>query len=422
MRIVVPFSAGSNTDAQARILADKLSQMWKQQVIVENRPGIAGTASVAKSAPDGYTLMLTSSGHPVANVISRAAPFDPVKDFAGMTQVSAVSAAFAVPPELPANNLKEFVALAQKSPGKMNFASAGTASTSYLAGEIFKQIAKVNLVHIPYKGAPEALTSILRNDSQVYFGSTTFSPDLIAVEEDQGAGGQRARSGRRSCPDVPTAREAGVPDYVYESWFGVMAPAGHARRDPQQGLAPTSRSALKLPDVVKAVDNQGLGGGDAVARRVRQADRVGGEPLRQDPARRRCRRQKIDSGCTPLKSRYLPPCGRRRVRTCMDASEARVLEIGDLKYVKEAFPDRTTLLWTDRKPPVYWLERHTRRRSDRRSTIPTARPANFMRGHARCPRRPLRPRRRLSAALFAVASALWRALAGRATRCIPGVR
>ncbi len=101
VRIVVPFSAGSNTDAQARVLADKLSQMWKQQVIVENRPGIAGTASVAKSAPDGYTLMLTSSGHPVANVISPAAPFDPVKDFAGVTQVSAVSAAFVVPPELP---------------------------------------------------------------------------------------------------------------------------------------------------------------------------------------------------------------------------------------------------------------------------------------------------------------------------------
>ena len=88
-----------------------------------------------------------------------------------------------VPPELPANNLKEFIALAQKSPGKMNFGSAGTASTSYLAGEIFKQVAKVNLVHVPYKGAPEALNSILRNDTQVYFASTTFSPDLIAAKK-----------------------------------------------------------------------------------------------------------------------------------------------------------------------------------------------------------------------------------------------
>src|SRR5690349_4100379 len=130
VRIVVPFSAGSNTDGQARIIADKLTELWKQQVIVENRPGVAGTASVAKSAPDGYTLMLTSSGHPVANVITRSAPFDPVKDFAGITQVSAISAAFVVPPDLPANNVKELIALAQKSPGKLNFASAGTASTS----------------------------------------------------------------------------------------------------------------------------------------------------------------------------------------------------------------------------------------------------------------------------------------------------
>src|SRR3954454_11662542 len=128
VRIVVPFGAGSNTDAQARILADTLSTMWKQQVIVENRPAIAGTASVAKAAPDGYTLMLTSSGHPVANVISPSAPFDPVKDFAGITQVSSVPAALIAPPDLPANNVKEFIALAKERPGKLNFSSAGTTS------------------------------------------------------------------------------------------------------------------------------------------------------------------------------------------------------------------------------------------------------------------------------------------------------
>jgi tripartite-type tricarboxylate transporter receptor subunit TctC len=183
VRIVVPFGPGSNTDAQARILADKLAPMWKQQVIVENRPGIAGTASVAKSAPDGHTLMLTSSGHPVANVVSPSAPFDPVKDFAGITQVSAIPASLVAPPDLPANNLREFIALAQKTPGKLNFASAGTASTSYLAGEIFKQVANVNLVHIPYKGTPEAMNSIMRNDTQLYFASPTYSPDLITSKK-----------------------------------------------------------------------------------------------------------------------------------------------------------------------------------------------------------------------------------------------
>jgi tripartite-type tricarboxylate transporter receptor subunit TctC len=256
VRIVVPFSAGSNTDAQARILADKLSQMWKQQVIVENRPGIAGTASVAKSPADGYTLMLTSSGHPVANVISPTAPFDPVKDFAGITQVSAVSAAFVVPVELPANNLKEFIALAQQSPGKMNFGSAGTASTSYLAGEIFKQVAKVNLVHVPYKGAPEALNSILRNDTQVYFASTTFSPDLISAKKIKVLAVSSAKRAPR-LPDVPTAAESGVPGYVYNSWFGVMAPAGTPAAILNKVSADIA-SALRLPEVVKAVDAQGL--------------------------------------------------------------------------------------------------------------------------------------------------------------------
>jgi tripartite-type tricarboxylate transporter receptor subunit TctC len=256
VRIVVPFSAGSNTDAQARILADKLSQMWKQQVIVENRPGIAGTASVAKSAADGYTLMLTSSGHPVANVISPAAPFDPVKDFAGVTQVSVVSASFMVPPELPADNLKEFIALAQKSPGKMNFGSAGTASTSYLAGEIFKQVAKVDLVHVPYKGAPEAMNSILRNDTQVYFASTTYSPDLVTSKKIKVLAVSSSKRAPR-LPDVPTAAESGLPDYVYDSWFGVMAPAGTPPAILNK-VAGDIAAVLKLPDVAKAVDNQGL--------------------------------------------------------------------------------------------------------------------------------------------------------------------
>src|SRR5882757_11544399 len=120
VRIVVTFSAGSNTDGQARIIADKLGELWKQPVIVENRPGVPGTASVAKAPPDGYTLMLTSSGHPVANVITRSAPFDPVRDFAGVTQTTSVPAALISPPELPANNVKEFIALAKEKPGALN--------------------------------------------------------------------------------------------------------------------------------------------------------------------------------------------------------------------------------------------------------------------------------------------------------------
>jgi tripartite-type tricarboxylate transporter receptor subunit TctC len=157
---------------------------------------------------------------------------------------------------LPANNLKEFIALAQKSPGKMNFGSAGTASTSYLAGEIFKQAANVNLVHVPYKGAPEALNSILRNDTQVYFASATFSPDLISAKKIKVLAVSSSKRAPR-LPDVPTAAEAGVPGYVYDSWFGVMAPAGTPAAILNKVSADIA-SALRLPDVVKAVDAQGL--------------------------------------------------------------------------------------------------------------------------------------------------------------------
>jgi tripartite-type tricarboxylate transporter receptor subunit TctC len=256
VRIVVPFSAGSNTDSQARIIADKLSELWKQQVIVENRPGVAGTASVAKSPADGYTLMLTSSGHPVANVITRSAPFDPVKDFAGVTQTTSVPAALVAPLELPANNVREFIALARAKPGALNFASAGTTSTSYLAGEVFKQVAKIDIVHIPHKGAPEAATSVLRNDSQLYFATASGVTELVEGKKIK----VLAVSGERRfppMPDVPTVRESGVPDYVYNSWFGVMAPAGTPKAILTKASQDIAR-VLQMPDVAEKMKNQGL--------------------------------------------------------------------------------------------------------------------------------------------------------------------
>ena len=199
VRIVVPFSAGSITDGQARIIADKLGDDVEQQVIVENRPGIAGTASVAKAAPDGYTLMLTSNGHTIAAVINRNLPFDPVKDFAGVTQVATVPMGLIVPPD-PGRTLKEFIALAKDKPGTLNFASAGRASSSFIAGELFKQTAKIDIVHVPYKGAPEALTSILRADSQLFAASVSTALDLIAPRKwALAVNGQVA-----ALPDVPT--------------------------------------------------------------------------------------------------------------------------------------------------------------------------------------------------------------------------
>jgi tripartite-type tricarboxylate transporter receptor subunit TctC len=255
VRIVVPFSAGSITDGLARILADKLAISWKQQVIVENRAGLPGTTSVAKAAPDGYTLMLTSNGHTIAGVINKGIQFDPVKDFAGVSQVAAVPMVMIVPPEFPAKSLKEFLQMAKDKPGQLNFSSAGVASTSFLSAEIMRQAANVNMVHVPYKGAPEAVTAVVRGDAQMYFAPIPSAQELGA------AGKVRVmaiNSAKRvpQLPDTPTVAESGLSDYKYESWFGVMAPAG----TPKPILDKISKDialVLDMPDVKEKLQVQG---------------------------------------------------------------------------------------------------------------------------------------------------------------------
>jgi len=254
VRIVVPFSAGSITDGLARILAEKLADVWKQQVIVENRPGLPGTTGVAKSAPDGYTLMLTSNGHTIAGAINKSIQFDPVKDFAGVSRVAAVPLVAIVPPDLPAKTLDDFITLAKERPGQLNFSSAGVASTSYLSAEIFKQDAKINILHIPYKGAPEATTAVIRNDAQMYFAPIPATQELSATGKVRAiAINSAARVAQ--LPDVPTIAET-LPNYKYESWFGVFAPAG----TPQPILSKVNRDiakVLQMPDVKEKLFAQG---------------------------------------------------------------------------------------------------------------------------------------------------------------------
>jgi len=240
VRIVVPFSAGSITDGLARILADKLADLWKQQVIVENRPGLPGTTAVAKSAPDGYTLMLTSNGHTIASAINKSIQFDPVKDFAGVSRVAAVPLVAIVPPDFPGKTLKEFIALANEKPGQLNFSSAGVASTSYLSAEILKQDAKINIVHVPYKGAPEATTAVIRNDVQMYMAPIPATQDLSAAGKVKAIAINSAKRVPQ-LPDVPTVAET-LPGYKYESWFGVLAPAG----TPQAILTKVSEDIAKV--------------------------------------------------------------------------------------------------------------------------------------------------------------------------------
>jgi tripartite-type tricarboxylate transporter receptor subunit TctC len=256
VRFVVPFSAGSITDGLARVLADKLAEIWKQQVIVENRPGIAGTASVAKSTPDGYMLILTSNGHTIASVVNKNLPYDPAKDFVGVTEVALVPQVLIVPPDLPVKTVKDFIDLANSKPGQLNFASAGLASTSYLGAELFKQAAKIDIVHIPHKGAPESVTSVMRNESHLFFLGVNLAVELHK------AGKVRAMAistAKRSpaLPDVPTVAESGLPGYAYDSWFGVMAPVN----TPRPIVAKISQDiarVLRMPDVAERLTRQGV--------------------------------------------------------------------------------------------------------------------------------------------------------------------
>ena len=261
VRIVVPFSAGSITDGLARVLADELAKAWKQSVIVENRPGIAGTASVAKSAPDGYTLMLTSNGHTIASVVNKNLPYDPAKDFAGVTPVATVPQALIIPPDLSAKTLMEWVALARSKPGEMNFSSAGLASTSYLGAELLKQTAKLNIVHIPQRGAPEAITSVMRGESQLFFLGVNIAAAL------HNTGKIRAiavSTSKRSpaLPDVPTVAEAGLPEYQYDAWFAVMAPAGTPKPVINKVNQEIMR-VLRMPEIAERLTRQGVDIGTA---------------------------------------------------------------------------------------------------------------------------------------------------------------
>src|SRR5215475_8932151 len=179
--IVVPFGAGSNTDILARIFAEDMGKRWGRQVIVENRPGLAGTAGVAKSAPDGYTLMVTSNGHTVAGLVTKDPPFDPVKDFSGITRLASSPLYLITHPSLPAKTSKEVIDLAKAQPGKLNFSSPGLASTTFIAGALFRKAANINIVHVPFRSAPDAVTAVIRGDVQLY-----FAPVNLAKEQADG--------------------------------------------------------------------------------------------------------------------------------------------------------------------------------------------------------------------------------------------
>ena len=231
VRIVVPYGVGGPADIYARYIGAKLQDTMGQPFIVEDRPGagsIVGTDYVAKSAPDGYTLLMMSNTHTVNETLIPKKPFDLMRDFAPITGVNYSDLLMVIHPSVPAADLKEFIALAKSKPGALNYASSGNGTPYHMAGELFKAMAGVDIVHIPHKGSDGARTSILSGQVQMMFDAVpTMAANARAGKVKALATSGTARS--PVTPDVPTVAEAGVPGYASGIWLGMMAPAGTPR-------------------------------------------------------------------------------------------------------------------------------------------------------------------------------------------------
>jgi tripartite-type tricarboxylate transporter receptor subunit TctC len=230
LRIVVGFSPGGGPDTTARHIAQKLGETLKQPVIVENRPGAGGTlaaAMVARAPADGYTLLSVSSAHAAAAAIYRNLAYDTLKDFAGITQTGASKYVLVVAPSLGLRSVKELIDSAKARPGQLNFSSAGVGSGTHFAAELFKSIAAIDVVHVPFKGIPEALSETLTGRVQFFMAPIANSVNYV---KDGRLLGLAVSSLKRDAllPDVPTLDEAGVPGYDSVLWFGLLAPAGVA--------------------------------------------------------------------------------------------------------------------------------------------------------------------------------------------------
>jgi tripartite-type tricarboxylate transporter receptor subunit TctC len=262
IELVVPFVAGGTTDNIARLIAQRFSDSWALTVVVNNRPGggsTIGTNVVAKAAPDGHTLLVTTIGFAI-NAGLQKLPYDPIKDFAPITELASLPLMLVVHSSVPATSLQEFIALMRSTPGGWDYASAGVGTSPHLAAEMFKSMAGVDLVHVPYKGNAEANNALLGGHVKVYFAL------VPAVLQHVRAGSLRALAVTTETrlpylPDVPTIAELGFPGYEISSWQGVFAPAG----TPKNIVAKINGELVRLVNTPEVRARMSQEGADPVA-------------------------------------------------------------------------------------------------------------------------------------------------------------
>jgi tripartite-type tricarboxylate transporter receptor subunit TctC len=259
IRLIVPFPAGGPNDIIARVVGQRMSELTRQPVVIDNRggqAGVLGTDAIAKAAPDGYTIGIVSASALVISPSMEKVAYDVAKDFAPVTLVVTVPEMLVVASNVPANNMAELVALAKAQPGKLNFASAGVGGLPHLAGELFKLTAKIDVVHVPYRGAAPAINDLLGQQVQMTFlDLPVILPHIKAGSLRPIALGAPARA--PTAPDVPTTAEVGMPDLLIENWYGMIAPGG----TPPAIVARLNRiatAAMSDPAVKDKLADQGL--------------------------------------------------------------------------------------------------------------------------------------------------------------------
>ena len=258
IRIVVPFLAGGSVDTTGRTFAQKFTDAWGQQVVVDNRPGAGGNIgadAVAKSSADGYTLLITTTGHAVAPGLFRKLPFDPIKDFTPITQIIATYLVLTVNNDLPAHSLKELVALAKAQPGKLNYGHTGLGVSPHITAEMLRFATGIDIVSIPYKGDAGVLPALLSNEIQFAFSAPVTATEHVRAGRIRAIAVTGLTRGA-GFPGVPTTTEAGFPDVTYVGWVSFFGP-GAMPRDIVNKIASETARVLKMPDVIARLPGWG---------------------------------------------------------------------------------------------------------------------------------------------------------------------